>query len=77
MSGWVGGWVEEEEAVSMSWLLESMGGWVGGRAFMHRWVGGWVGGRKETYTLVPLHRVSAPFEEDLNRNRDVGGWVVG
>ena len=35
MGGWVGGWVEEEEAVQMSYCLWVLGGWVGG------WVGGW------------------------------------
>ena len=45
-SGWVGGWVNEAQAVrpDSGWV----GGWVGGRlAFIHpvdRWVCGWVGG---------------------------------
>ena len=38
MGGWVGGWIEEKEAVRMGYC--ELGG-VGG------WVGGWVDGRTE------------------------------
>ena len=38
VGGWVGGWVEESEAILMSYGLGNwVGGWVGG------WMGGWVG----------------------------------
>ena len=29
MGGWVDGWVEEEEAVGMSYCESCLGGWVG------------------------------------------------
>ena len=49
VGGWVGGWfgwIEEDEAVRMSYCTIGEGGWVGGWVgdvlyVRERWVGGW------------------------------------
>ena len=94
MGGWVGGWVdwvEEKEAVRMSYcvlgvglieLLDSAreGGWVGG------WVGGWtylfvrsnnrLSIREEDETVGGKEeRTQAPEKGAVDRR--LGGWVGG
>ena len=73
-SGWVGGWVEEEEAVCLRCWTVCMGRWVGG------WVGEWLVylfsvhgfGKGEQLFHVPC----VPTHHVLNACVEwVGGWV--
>ena len=67
MGGWVG-WIEENEAVGMSYCEL----WVGG------WVGGWVGKEsieKALEVCLTMHRRSGGILWRVAWNGWVGGWA--